>query len=81
MTGRRSHGRLSALNGVVHQGNRTPVVSPKGDLMELLQSLGARSVLHDTVSDFMFEGSVLLHRRLEPLFSELRVTRCHSPSE
>ena len=22
MTGRRSHGRLSALNGVVHQGNR-----------------------------------------------------------
>ena len=24
MTGRRSHGRLSALNGVVHQGSRTP---------------------------------------------------------
>ena len=23
MTGRRSHGRLSALNGVVHQGNHT----------------------------------------------------------
>ena len=23
MTGRRSHGRLSALNGVVHQGTRT----------------------------------------------------------
>ena len=25
MTGRRSHGRLSALNGVVHQGNFTDV--------------------------------------------------------
>ena len=25
MTGRRSHGRLSALNGVVHQGNDRPV--------------------------------------------------------
>ena len=25
MTGRRSHGRLSALNGVVHQGSRSPV--------------------------------------------------------
>ena len=24
MTGRRSHGRLSALNGVVHQGRTTP---------------------------------------------------------
>ena len=24
MTGRRSHGRLSALNGVVHQGNGEP---------------------------------------------------------
>ena len=24
MTGRRSHGRLSALNGVVHQGSLTP---------------------------------------------------------
>ena len=24
MTGRRSHGRLSALNGVVHQGNIPP---------------------------------------------------------
>ena len=24
MTGRRSHGRLSALNGVVHQGRRAP---------------------------------------------------------
>ena len=24
MTGRRSHGRLSALNGVVHQGNVRP---------------------------------------------------------
>ena len=24
MTGRRSHGRLSALNGVVHQGNASP---------------------------------------------------------
>ena len=23
MTGRRSHGRLSALNGVVHQGNES----------------------------------------------------------
>ena len=25
MTGRRSHGRLSALNGVVHQGSWCPV--------------------------------------------------------
>ena len=25
MTGRRSHGRLSALNGVVHQGSRNPL--------------------------------------------------------
>ena len=25
MTGRRSHGRLSALNGVVHQGKQSPV--------------------------------------------------------
>ena len=24
MTGRRSHGRLSALNGVVHQGTKLP---------------------------------------------------------
>ena len=27
MTGRRSHGRLSALNGVVHQGTQTPVLA------------------------------------------------------
>ena len=33
MTGRRSHGRLSALNGVVHQGILTPVTTAMpGDL-------------------------------------------------
>ena len=39
MTGRRSHGRLSALNGVVHQGTLTPLppihvlrVEPASDL-------------------------------------------------
>ena len=30
MTGRRSHGRLSALNGVVHQGNSPMASSPTG---------------------------------------------------
>ena len=34
MTGRRSHGRLSALNGVVHQGNYKALTD---DLTELLQ--------------------------------------------
>ena len=29
MTGRRSHGRLSALNGVVHQGKRSPPSGPQ----------------------------------------------------
>ena len=29
MTGRRSHGRLSALNGVVHQGKPEPEPEPE----------------------------------------------------
>ena len=29
MTGRRSHGRLSALNGVVHQGSLAVQLSPE----------------------------------------------------
>ena len=36
MTGRRSHGRLSALNGVVHQGNEAPlsdIPQPYGELV------------------------------------------------
>ena len=31
MTGRRSHGRLSALNGVVHQGTRDSTTSSCND--------------------------------------------------
>ena len=31
MTGRRSHGRLSALNGVVHQGTSGASASPGTD--------------------------------------------------
>ena len=53
----------------------------ENDLVAFLESKAARKVLHEIVSDFMFKGSVPLHRRLEPLFSELQVTRRHSPSE
>ena len=43
MTGRRSHGRLSALNGVVHQGNLTELFttllrSPRPTVPKALQA-------------------------------------------
>ena len=51
------------------------------EFVHLLKSQSARNALQEIVSEFMFEGSVPLHRRLEPLFSDLQVTRRHSPSE
>ena len=40
MTGRRSHGRLSALNGVVHQGSPRPQKSgPKGPSEALIRAI------------------------------------------
>ena len=41
MTGRRSHGRLSALNGVVHQGTRNVTDPVYGCLRR------ARYLIHD----------------------------------
>ena len=46
MTGRRSHGRLSALNGVVHQGSVTPPLDAHPILAEILADR-ARSLSRD----------------------------------
>ena len=45
--------------------------------IDWLRSPPALKVLHEIVSEFMFEG-VPVHRRLELLFSELQVTRRRS---
>ena len=34
MTGRRSHGRLSALNGVVHQGSSSEMLATAASMYE-----------------------------------------------
>ena len=39
MTGRRSHGRLSALNGVVHQGTSSSVCPARVSVCDRLQKL------------------------------------------
>ena len=47
MTGRRSHGRLSALNGVVHQGNKVSKITSR-HLVPLDRAFPAHALVHES---------------------------------
>ena len=77
MTGRRSHGRLSALNGVVHQGNRWTVACAHCGTFQIA---GALTRAFDTACTagwrdgqaFLADLSPLTRAAHEPLYSRRR---------